>query len=471
MRFLGILILSIFSVCLSAAMPVSDEQVDSLLNATGIPVLHVTTVDGNEPVSVSVYPPANCWGIGTRDNDYLYVRLVITISGDVIYDSGEYGAEIKIRGNTSANSIKKPYKLKLDDDADLLFRGDKFYEAEDWALLPANGERFKNTVAGFAVAEFCDNGWQPQCRPVNLVVNGTYRGFYLLADAVERGYSRVNISEHGYLFEDDAYWWNEPLYLKGEILPYPVGFTFKYPAPDDITDEELNTLARKIYNFERCLLVHGEIENYIDIESFARWMLIHDIMGTGDSGGTNRFLYMNDQNSPMKMGISWDFDAAFKNVGRFGSIHDVDYSFYYSQLLDFENFKEAYYNAWSMVCESLHRRVTDYFDDIAAEHAEGIEISKLLDSRRWGWSNPTFEEDIALIDDWFSERIPWLNKRIENVETSLDIIRQEPENTSLVISDIYGRRLYEVSSPGIYIINGKKVLLRNQSDIRKLHSR
>ena len=40
----------------------------------------------------------------------------------------------------------------------------------------------------------------------------------------------------------------------------------------------------------------------------------------------------------------WDFDAVFKNEGRWASIHNVDYSFYFPYLLDIDEFKNEYLN-------------------------------------------------------------------------------------------------------------------------------
>lgn len=117
---------------------------------------------------------------------------------------------------------------------------------------------------------------------------------------------------------------------------------------EDVTDELLENIKQYMLEFEELLVSKGNVGSMIDMGSFASWLLAYDILGTGDSGGTNCYLYKYDFTSPtakttnsslLKMGPLWDFDAVLKNEGRWASIHNVDYSFYFPYLLDIDEFK------------------------------------------------------------------------------------------------------------------------------------
>lgn len=106
-----------------------------------IPLLTITTENGEFPTCEVVYPPEGCVGTGITANDYVCGRLVMTLDGETLYDSGDYikdesGMRIKIRGNsTGASAGQKPYKIKLSKKFDLLCRGDEGYNEKDWNLL------------------------------------------------------------------------------------------------------------------------------------------------------------------------------------------------------------------------------------------------------------------------------------------------------------------------------------------------
>ena len=133
--------------------------------------------------------------------------------GVIVYDSGNFlkgesGMTIKIRGNTSAYDEKKPYKIKLQKKADLLLRGeDNIYKDKNWLLIK---DETLNAKMGFKLNELLGFEWTPQYRYVNLVINGNYKGVYMLVEAITRNNKcRLCVDDDGYIFEYDAYWWNE----------------------------------------------------------------------------------------------------------------------------------------------------------------------------------------------------------------------------------------------------------------------
>jgi hypothetical protein len=106
----------------------TETEIDILKEALeyGLPVIVVNTVNDEEPTAEPINHPEGCLGTGITNATKVPGRVRIYFSGDVEnpdFDSGEYeegqsGMTFKIRGNSSANSSKKPFKIKLQKKAD-----------------------------------------------------------------------------------------------------------------------------------------------------------------------------------------------------------------------------------------------------------------------------------------------------------------------------------------------------------------
>ena len=62
---------------------------DSLM-ATGLPLVLITTVDGEEPTCDYVTAPEGCLGESIANASKVPGRAVVVVRGDTLFDSGEY---------------------------------------------------------------------------------------------------------------------------------------------------------------------------------------------------------------------------------------------------------------------------------------------------------------------------------------------------------------------------------------------
>ena len=391
-----------------------------------------------------------------------------------LYDSGDYikdvlGIRIRQRGNTSALWNKKPYKLKLSKKFDLLFRNNKEYKNKDWVLL-RNGHEL-NTSIGYKVSEIIEQEYTPQSSFVNVVINGDYKGIYILSQSIEISSERIDLSDTGFILEDDAYFWNEDYFFKGNILPSHMGYTIKDPDVEDLTTEQLEAIENYIKNVENALETGNNIDEYIDYHSFAGWLLGHDILGTIDAAGSNRYLTKyehiegNYTSCLLKMGTLWDFDDIFKRKGDWAQQHNGNYRFYYKYLLDNTAFKEEYAKYWENVKNSLNDNISKFLYTIKDSIGEDIDISRKLDDQRWGrTTGKLLDDEIATIEQWFDERTVWLNENIKAMLASInDIYDNTPKDYDIYMLD--GRLIIQKATQeqflqlpkGIYIVNGEKV--------------
>lgn len=385
--------------------------------AAGLPVLYVETVDLEEPTYEVATAPDNMAGVGIRNATKVPGRVYIEDGGNIVYDSGNYvekksGMTIKVRGNTTASGSvhsKKPYKIKLQKKADLLNRGDSKYEDKNWILIKDEALRSK---IGFKVNELMGLQWTPSYMYVNVIFNGEYRGLYMLLESVERNTDcRLNVKKTGYIIELDPYWWNEDRYFTSSFNA-KMQYTYKYPDTDDLTDEQ-NTYIQGYVNAAETSLQDGSYSDYIDVDSFASWMLGHDILGNTDGLGSNWYFtkYDNTTSSKLMMGPLWDFDAIMRST-------TWDYAhmnYWFGALFANTNksFVTLYKEKWSALKSTLFSELESYLESFS-QSAVGtaFDNSLVLDNARWNKENSSVSQRVEDAIAWFEARYAWLDNHI-----------------------------------------------------------
>lgn len=359
-----------------AVEPVKEVPVDSI----AFPVLRINTVDNKEPYFEVVYPPSeDLVGISITKNDKLPGRMVMTLLGDTIYDSGDYvedlsGLTIKVRGNTTAAVCRQlPYKLKLQKKADLLDRKNKAFAHKDWVLLRTsvwnpdltNAETNVLTEMGMDVARAVGIKWAPSGEWVNVYLNDQFRGLYYLIESVDKGPNRVDIDGDGLIVENDALWWNSgDNYFRTEQQFFVMGYTFRYPGDSRITPELIAQAKVKMQELEDAIYNQEDLDSLIDMESFVRFLIAHDLLGTVDVFGSNTYIYWQSENSAdpekqkLRMTTVWDLDSSFRCDEDNWSYKHYNPDFYFDILTQREDFMRMYYDLFDSISGTFMDEVT-----------------------------------------------------------------------------------------------------------------
>ena len=112
------------------------------------------------------------------------------------------------RGNATwtYSGDKKPYKINLNEKYALI---DGSPKNKKFALLSLNLQNNKDRCGlkeytAHELAKAMGMGFVPDIDFVDLYINGSYRGFYMLKERVTVGADRININEPKYVYEDET---------------------------------------------------------------------------------------------------------------------------------------------------------------------------------------------------------------------------------------------------------------------------
>ncbi len=459
-HFLVFLLLSAATLAMKG-QTVFRRNVDiDLLRSTSLPVLDIVTTDGSEPTYDEVTHPPGAMGMSIANATKVPARMTMTLGPDTLYDSGPYlpdqsGLTIKVRGNTSAYNLQKPYKIKLEKKADLLGRGnDARFKDKHWVLL---ADAALETAIGFAVSRLVGMEWTPASEYVNVVLNGQYRGMYTLCEQVRRNPDcRINVDKQtGYIVEYDAYWWNEDRWFE---TTSGRKYTFKYPESDEVTLAQSDYIRQALSDFEESI-ARGTMAQHIDVGSFARWLFAHDVLGTWDSGGSNLFVAKQDetQASLLRMPCLWDFNTICKMTDKWSRMHTDSYT-WFPALMDSPDgmFCSTYASLFQELLPTVFDGLDQWLADLSASPLlSSVERSIQWTAQTYGYTSGLFAESIDHRRRWFRQRRDWMAKAAEEIVPPTAVASPTEDNKNGdPVFDLAGRRV-GADAQGFVVHRGK----------------
>lgn len=176
--------------------------------------------------------------IQAGSKDVKYKGNSVTISQAGGSDLTDTAVEFKGRGNTTWTLDKRPYQFKLSSKAKVLGMD----KAKTWLLIANRQDT--SMMRNKAVYDLANamGEWAPDGRWVDVWINGSYQGCYLLCEKVQVGTNRVELEqEDGILAEADNIYYNgEEYWFTGNQSG--THFTLKDSAADDLDEQDSATL-------------------------------------------------------------------------------------------------------------------------------------------------------------------------------------------------------------------------------------
>lgn len=275
-----------------------DDGDDSqLYQLTNLPTVIINTENAQEIVS--------------KENEISSNVYIISENGTNLLSTSETG--VRGRGNASWDQFpKKPYRLKFKSKQSPLGAP---ASAKKWTLISNYSDKsLMRNILAFEASRRFGQAYTPYCHPVDVIVNGEYRGCYQLCDQVEAAEGRVPAKD-GYLIEIDAYAWKEvSAFWSWKGTPV----TIKHPDEDDITDAQRNHIESFFNQMETAALGSDFTDpekgyrKYLDLESFLRNLLVGDFCGNTDLLWSV-YMYKDAADGKLYTGPTWDHDLSFDN--------------------------------------------------------------------------------------------------------------------------------------------------------------
>ncbi|MBO5942634.1 MAG: CotH kinase family protein [Bacteroidales bacterium] len=286
----------------------SEGDDSKLYQLTNLPTVVVNIAGGEEVIE--------------KTKDLISNVYIISENGTNLLATS--GTEIRGRGNASWNFEKKPYRLKFDKKQSPLGAP---ASAKKWTLISNHGDKtLMRNILAFEVSRRVGQPYTPFCHPVDLIINGEYRGCYQLCDQVEADDDRVPV-EDGYLIEIDAYAWDEEV-MFASATGIPV--TIKHPDEEDITDQQRKFINDFFNKFESAALSsnftdpNNGYRKYLDLDSFLRNFIVGEFCANTDAFWSV-YMYKDDADGKLHTGPTWDNDLSFDNDYRTHPIVSYDY--------------------------------------------------------------------------------------------------------------------------------------------------
>lgn len=375
-------------------------KAEFLLSA--IPELTITTTD---PSIVEI-----------PSKDY-YLEGTLAVNGRGGYEDYTGKTEVKGRGNSTWGYPKKPYRLKLNKKAEICGLG----KAKNYVLLANHLDPtlMLNSVA-FKIGRLLELPFTNHAIPVDVVLNGIYKGSYLLTEQIEVKENRVDLDENNsVMWELDSYWDDEPKF-KSTAFNLPV--MVKDP---DLTTEQFE-YWKKDFNafttqFAKEPLEGNSYVDMIDIESVAKFLITFNLVHNMEINHPKSVFLHKEGNGKYVMGPIWDFDWAYdyegtsNHFGRYNtplfssSMNGVGTAFFQRFLQD-SRVKAIYKRTWQDFKNNKLDALLQYVDDYAVMLKPSVERNSEL------WENTrSFDTKVKELKTWLKNRADYIDSEVSKL--------------------------------------------------------
>lgn len=400
--------------------------------------------------------------------EYIPAELCIVHDGDTVL--GPITTTIAGRGNSTWSYPKKPYKIKFPKKIALL----GMPAGKTFSLLANYCDKsLMRTALGFTVGRVLQQPWVPDSRFVELVLNGTHLGTYQLTESVKVSDSRVQLGETGFMVEYDNHYYQAAYSFHTGVLDYPIAFKY----PDENLDTAILEYVRRFFNeWEEALCARDYLENrrwadYIDMESFVKWYYQKNLLQMEEC---NRYYLKNDTTSQSRlcMGPLWDFEWCLGTGLYYDSIrpspkHRMEDKLYFARIAKDSMFMAEVAKLHSIYRNTVRDSVLEMFDQLTAQldysQAENFKIWPILDKQVSIGAYPlgSWEAEVACDRQFFLNHLDYLDQQLSPYLPAHVSAHRNKQGEMNCIYTLSGHQIDQLYlHKGIYILKGKKILIR-----------
>ena len=377
---------------------------------------------------------------------------------------------IRYRGNSSfAMSDKKPYSIHtmtgpLEQEGVKKQKVDILGMGKDnkWVLLAPYADRSMiRDLLTFTLAR----PWMeytPEGKLVEVFIDGTYYGVYILCEAVSKGKTRLDLDDPGeegdaltggYLLEVDA---NEdgfftshyhPVFSDGTpIMDRYVYFQYKSPEIPDMTPAQINYINKRLDAMEDALASPDYLDpengyrKYIDAQNFVDFQLFTELANNVDGYRlSGKFFKRRDSIDQRFKMVLWDLNLAY-GACRYNDSYRTDTWMYKSNDLTYSRGEVYLIPFWwqrvntdpdytaqlkarwkefrrsNLSNDGIMNTIDSLAEVINRYGAEGRNNQAWPRWNKWVWPNyytpKSYNDELNYLKQWITDRLAWMDQQL-----------------------------------------------------------
>ena len=453
--------------------------------------------------------------IPNEDKITAHMGIIYNAPGEINYLSDPYNhydgfIGIEIRGSSTTWFPKKQFAVETRDSLGENNNVPLFGmpEENDWIFnAPYTDKSLMRNVIIYKMAR--DAGkYATRSHYFELVIDGDYRGLYVMFEKIKRDDNRVNISKlepeeisddditGGYIIKVDKWdgeniggWYSEPPSDSYGGFYYQ----YHYPKPDEIVYDQQQYIMSYMENFEQTILSDDFANpetgypSIIDWGSFIDFFIMQEITKNVDGYRLSSFLHKDKDSDDGRLvaGPIWDFNLGFGNADYYNGWDTQGWQV--EADLPNDDFSIPYWWCTIWSDQSFRWSVQQRWNSLRNNFLSNASVNSLIDSlqshigvaadrnfERWPtlgqyvWPNyyigQTYQDEIDYLRNWIISRMEWMDSELLSVQTEMCLIPEQfsmnplyPNPFNRSVSIRYDIPLDSKIKLNVFNINGKHI--------------
>ncbi len=397
--------------------PVTDEAVTDVPpedESDPIPEVELPFVPHTKELPIV---SINTSGVAVDSRSYVDMTLTLANVEDPLL---EVGGQIRLRGNSTYDLPKKPYRIKLDQKHSF-FGLDK---AKSWVLLADYLDPSAlHNYAALTLAGSSDSfDFIPTPHKVNLYLNGEYAGLYTLCEQVQEQAGRLDLETEIQRSMNDLADYNFLICLNHNAPEKPDAkegvtyfylsncdryFELEYPTVADFPsrtqfdrfftalEDYMRETVNAFMNSDRAYLTKN-----VNVDTLIDFFIVDQIMGDRDHHWKSVFLYYKgaDGDPRLHFGPPWDYDFCMftewtaepnEEFDLSNDFNPAEVSVFFRPLLNNSYFTRKVRSRYQSHFSDALDRVTEQVQ----AYADAMPDSLQLNQDKWYEDKPAITED------------------------------------------------------------------------------